>query len=48
MDLIFWAFKNETWTEEECNDFISSVLKKGGRLPCKTITCYIEKYNFKD
>lgn len=44
MDLVHWAFINKIYSEEECNEFIQLVLKKGGRLPCKTIQAYINQF----
>lgn len=43
MDLVLWALENKLWVEEDCDLFIKVVLKKGGRLPCKTISEYLQK-----
>lgn len=41
MDLIHWAWINQVYSEENCNDFIAVVLRKGSKLPCKTIQEYV-------
>jgi hypothetical protein len=43
LDLVQWALENSIWSEEDCNNFIKLVLKKGGRLPCATIQEYINR-----
>jgi|SRR5690554_3518709 len=43
MDLVEWAFENELWSEKECDAFITVVLKKGSKLPTRTIRSYIER-----
>ncbi|MEX1190433.1 MAG: hypothetical protein WEA99_00575 [Brumimicrobium sp.] len=43
MDLVLWAFEEGLWSEEYCDTFITVVLKKGGRLPCKSIKEYQDK-----
>lgn len=43
MDLVEWAYENELWTEKECDAFITLVLKKGSKLPTKTIRSYIDR-----
>jgi len=42
LDLVQWALENDLWSEGECNQFISTIIKKGGRLPKGTIKEYIE------
>lgn len=41
LDLVHWAFVNQVYSEQDCNDFIQLVLKKGARLPCKSIGEYL-------
>lgn len=42
MDLIKWALDNDLWTEKVCNRFITKVIKKGGKLPFKSINDYVK------
>jgi hypothetical protein len=38
MDFLCYALTNGRWTESRCNDFISKVLSKKSKLPCKTMS----------
>ncbi len=43
LDLVQWAFEHDIWNELECDEFISTIILKGGRLPSKTIKEYIAR-----
>jgi hypothetical protein len=40
MDFLCEAIKKEVLTEDECNDFVKTVLAKHSKLPCKTFYEY--------
>ena len=40
MDFICEAYRKNLLSEEECNDFVKSVLAKKSKLPCKTFYEY--------
>ena len=44
MDFLAEAFKIDKLSEAECDEFIYNVKLKGSKLPCNTISEYIEKF----
>jgi hypothetical protein len=40
MDFLCEAYEKEVLSEEECNNFVKTVLAKGSKLPCKTFYEY--------
>ena len=44
MDFIYIAFLNGKMNTVECDDFISKVLSKGSKLPCKSMQEYLTKF----
>ncbi|AUC75663.1 hypothetical protein [Olleya sp. Bg11-27] len=44
MDFIYIAFLNGKMNTVECDDFILKVLKKGSKLPCKSMQEYLTKF----
>lgn len=43
MDLVEEALVSKLWTEAECDEFISSVIGKGGKLTYKNMTEYLRR-----
>jgi predicted nucleic acid-binding protein len=33
LDLVKWAFDNQVWNKNKCDEFIQTVIKKGGKIP---------------
>lgn len=44
MDFIYYALLKGKITEIECDKFITKVLSKGSKLPCKTMREYLVKF----
>jgi hypothetical protein len=46
MDFLYEAYRKSILTEEECNTFITSVIKKGSILPNIKITDYCPRFSY--
>jgi predicted nucleic acid-binding protein len=44
MDILLEGHNKRLYSEQDCNEFITNVITKGSKLPCKTIQEYILKY----
>jgi len=42
LDLVKWLYDHQIWSEYDCNTFINVVIRKGGKLPFKSINTFLK------